>query len=149
MKVILSADVKNVGKKGEIVELNDGYARNCIIKKKLGVEATGKSLNDLKLKNAHDEKVAAEKLEEAKVLAKKIEESRIDLSLKVGNNGKPFGAISSKEIAEASAKQLGIELDKKKISLKDSIKTLGVTEVTVKVHPQVSAKLKVFVTEEK
>lgn len=148
MKVILLQDVKSLGKKGEIVEVNDGYARNYVLPKKLGVEANNKNMNDLKLQKAHEDKVAAEKLAAAKALAGQLEASTVKLTIKIGNNGKPFGAIASKELAEAVKKQLNIEVDKKKINLKDSIRELGVHEVTIKVHPQVSAKLKVEVTSE-
>lgn len=145
MKVILLQDVKSLGKQGDIVEVNDGYARNYVLPKKLGIEANNKNMNDLKLKKAHDDKVAAKKLAAAKELAKELETATVKMTLKMGNNGKPFGAIASKELSEAVKDQLGIEVDKKKISMKDSIKELGVHEVTVKVHPQVAAKLKVMV----
>ena len=107
MKVILLQDVKSLGKKGEIVNVSDGYARNFILKKKLGVEATDKNLNDLKLKKANDEKIAAQKLEEAKAFADEIKEKEVVVEMKVGNNGKTFGSISTKEIAAAAEKQLG------------------------------------------
>lgn len=148
MKVILLQDVKSLGKKGDIVEVNDGYARNYVLPKKLGIEANGKNLNDLKLQKAHEDKLAAQKLADAKELAAKLEAVSVKLSIKIGSNGKPFGAIASKELAEAVKKQTGIEVDKKKINLKDSIKETGTHEVTVKLHPQVSAKLKVEVAGE-
>lgn len=145
MKVILLQDVKSLGKKDEIVEVNDGYARNYVLPKKLGIEANGKNLNDLKLQKAHEDKLAAQRLSEAKELAARLESVSVKLSIKIGSNGKPFGAIASKELAEAVKKQTGIEVDKKKISLKDSIRETGTHEVAVKLHPQVSAKLKVEV----
>lgn len=148
MKVILLQDVKSLGKKGEIVDVNDGYARNYVLPKKLGVEANSKNLNDLKLQKAHEDKVAAEKLADAKALAAELSSGTVKMKLKIGSNGKPFGAIASKELSEAVKKQLGIEVDKKKISLKDGIKELGTHEVKVKLHPQVSAVLKVEVTSE-
>ncbi len=148
MKVILLQDVKSLGKKGEIVDVNDGYARNYVLPKKLGVEANNKNMNDLRLQKAHEEKVAAEKLAAAKQLAGRLEQEKVQLTIKMGSNGKPFGAIASKELAEAVKLQLGIEVDKKKINLKESIKELGVHEVTIKLHPQVAAKLKVEVTSE-
>lgn len=147
MKVILLEDVKSLGKKGEIVNVNDGYARNFILPKKLGLEATGKNLNDLKLKKANEEKIAKEQLEEAQDLAKKIEAGEVKLSIKVGEGGRAFGSVSSKEIAAATKEQLGYDIDKKKVQLKDAIKTLGTHEVPVKLHPKVTAKLKVTVTE--
>ena len=147
MKVILLEDVKALGKKGEIVNVNDGYARNFILPKKLGLEATGKNLNDLKLKKANEEKVAQEQLDAAKELGKKIEESKVQVSIKVGEGGRTFGSVSSKEIAAAAKEQLGLDIDKKKIQLKDAIKTLGTHGVPVKLHAKVTAELKVVVTE--
>ena len=147
MKVILLEDVKALGKKGEIVNVNDGYARNFILPKKLGLEATGKNLNDLKLQKANEDKKAQAILEEAQELAKKIEAGKVTLAIKVGEGGRTFGSVSSKEIAVEVKKQMNLEIDKKKIQLKDSIKTLGTHEVPVKLHAKVTAKLKVVVTE--
>ncbi len=148
MKVILLEDVKALGKKGEIVNVNDGYARNFILPKKLGVEATGKNLNDLKLQKANEEKVAQQLLDDAKELAKKLEAGKVELSIKVGEGGRAFGSVSSKEIAIAVKEQMGYDIDKKKIQLKDAIKTLGSHGVPIKLHPKVTAELKVIVTEE-
>lgn len=145
MEVILLEDVKNVGKKGEIVKVNDGYGRNVLIKKKQAVEATNKNLNDWKLKKANDDKIAAENLEAAKELGKKIEESEITVAIKVGEGGKTFGSVSSKEIAEEVKTQLGFDVDKKKVQLKDAIKTVGTHEIKIKLHPQVTTTLKVNV----
>ena len=145
MEVILLEDVKNVGKKGEVVKVNDGYGRNVLLKKKQAVEATGKNLNDLKLKKANDEKVAAENLAAAKELGKKIEQSEITIPIKVGEGGKSFGSVSSKEIAGEVKKQLGFDVDKKKVQLPDSIKTVGVHPVKIKLHQKVTAELKVNV----
>lgn len=145
MEVILLEDVKNVGKKGEVVKVNDGYGRNVLIKKKQAVEATGKNLNDLKLKKANDEKVAAENLAAAKELCQKIEKSEITIPIKVGEGGKSFGSISSKEIAEEVKQQLGFDVDKKKIQLPDAIKTVGIHQVKIRLHQKVTAELKVNV----
>lgn len=147
MKVILLEDVKALGKKGEIVNVNDGYARNFILPKKLGLEATGKNLNDLKLQKANEEKIAKEQLEAAKALAEKIEAGKVTLQIKVGEGGRTFGSVSSKEIAHAVKEQMGYDIDKKKIQLKDAIKTLGTHIVQVKLHTKVTADLKVVVTE--
>ena len=147
MKVILLADVKALGKKGDVVDVSDGYARNMLFPKKLGVEANAKNRNDLKLQNAHAEKVAQEQLEAAKALAAEIGEKTVHVSIKVGEGGKTFGSVSSKEIAEAAKAQLSLELDKKKIQLSKPIRNLGVTIVPVKLHPKVTAELKVHVTE--
>lgn len=147
MKVILLEDVKALGKKGEIVNVNDGYARNFILPKKLGLEATGKNLNDLKLKKANEEKVAAEQLKDAREFAKKIAAGKVELAIKFGEGGKAFGSVSSKEIAAAAKEQMGFDIDKKKIQLKDAIKTVGTHEVPIKLHPKVTAELKVVITE--
>lgn len=147
MKVILLQDVKALGKKGQTVEVSDGYARNCILPKKLGVEATASNLNDLKLQKAHEEKVAKEQLEAAKALAAKIETLTVDTAIKSGKDGRSFGSVSSKEIAEAFKKQHGIEIDKKKISLDEPIRAIGTSIVTVKLHREVTAKLTVRVRE--
>lgn len=145
MEVILLEDVKNVGKKGEVVKVNDGFARNVLIKKKQAMEATGKNLNDLKLKKANDDKIAAENLEAAKELGMKIEEASITIAIKLGEGGKTFGSVSSKEIAEEVKAQLGYDVDKKKVQLKDAIKTVGEHDVKIKLHPQVTTTLKVKV----
>lgn len=149
MKVILLQDVKSLGKKDEIVEVSDGYARNFVLPKKVGVEANAKNLNELKLKKAHEDKVAAEKLAEAKALAEKMKDESITVSLKVGEGGKTFGSVSSKEIAEEMKKQLGYDIDKKKIVLKDSIKSVGTHIVDIKLHTKVTAQINVKVAESK
>lgn len=147
MKVILLEDVKALGKKGEIVNVNDGYARNFILPRKLGLEATGKNLNDLKLQKANEEKIAQEQLEAAKALAEKITAGKVTLQIKVGEGGRTFGSVSSKEVAHAVKEQMGYDIDKKKIQLKEAIKTLGTHIVQVKLHTKVTADLKVVVTE--
>lgn len=145
MEVILLEDVKNVGKKGEVVKVNDGFARNVLLKKKQALEATGKNLNDLKLKKANDDRLAAEHLAAAQALGKQIGEEEITIAIKVGEGGKSFGSVSSKEIAEEVKSRLGHEVDKKKIQLKEPIKAIGTHEVKIKLHPQVTATLKVNV----
>ena len=147
MEVILLEDVKNVGKKGEVVKVNDGFARNVLLKKKQALEAPGKNLNDLKLKKANDDKLAAEHLAAAQALGKQIGEEEITIAIKVGEGGKSFGSVSSKEIAEEVKSQLGHEVDKKKVQLKEPIKAIGTHEVKIKLHPQVTATLKVNVVE--
>lgn len=148
MKIILTEDVKSLGKKGDIVNVNDGYARNFILKTNKGIEANAKNLNDLKLKKANDDKIAQEHYEAAVELGKKIEDGKIEVSIKTGEGGKAFGSVSSKEIAQEVKAQMNLEIDKKKVQLKDAIKALGTYEVPVKLHPKVTAKLKVVVTEE-
>ena len=147
MKVILIEDVKSLGKKGEVVNVSDGYARNMILPKKLGVEATPKNLNDLKLQKANDAKIAQEQLEAARAFAKNLEDKQVTLTLKVGEGGKTFGSVSAKEIAEAAKEQLGLDIDKKKLQLPGAIKELGTNEVPVKLHPKVTGKLTVVVKE--
>lgn len=145
MKVILLEDVKSLGKKGEIVNVNDGYARNFILPKKLGLEATSKNLNDLKLQKQNDEKVAQEKFDAAKALAEEIKEKSITVKIQAGVEGKVFGSISSKEIATEAKKQLNMDIDKKKIVIPDAIKSLGTYNVNIKLHKDVTATLTVKV----
>ncbi|MBP3703449.1 MAG: 50S ribosomal protein L9 [Lachnospiraceae bacterium] len=145
MKVILLEDVKSLGKKDEIVEVNDGYARNFILPKKKGVEATSKNLNDLKLKKANEDKVAAEKLAQAKAFAAELTQKQVVVKIKTGSDGRAFGSVSTKEIAQEAKAQLGYELDKKKMQLDVPIKSEGTYNVTIKLHPKVSASLKVIV----
>ncbi|MCR4807891.1 MAG: 50S ribosomal protein L9 [Lachnospiraceae bacterium] len=147
MKVILLEDVKSLGKKGDVVDVSDGYAKNFLLTKKKGVEANSKNLNDLKLKKANDEKVAAQNLQDAKDLAAVLEDKIVVVRLKAGEGGKTFGSVSSKEIAEEALKQHDLDIDKKKIVINDPIKSLGTYEVTVKLHPKVSGKLRVKVEE--
>ena len=147
MQIVLLEDVKSLGKKGEIVKVNEGYGRNFILPKKLGVEATAKNLNDLKLKKANEEKVAAKLLEEARELGAKLEKASVTLSIKAGDNGKAFGSVSGKEIAKAIEEQLKLDIDKKKLVLPEPLKTFGTHEVPVKLHKDVTAKLAVKVTE--
>ena len=147
MKVILLEDVKALGKKGQIVNVSDGYARNMILPKKLGVEATSKNLNDLKLRKANEEKVAQENLDAAKAFAEELSTKEVILTLKVGEGGRTFGSVSSKEISEAAKKQLNLDIDKKKLQLESPIRTLGVTNVPVRLHPKVTGSLKVWVKE--
>ncbi len=148
MKVILTEDVKSLGKKGEIVNVNDGYARNFILKTKKGIEANAKNLNDLKLKRANEDKVAQEQYEAARELGEKLEAGKIEVSIKTGEGGKAFGSVSSKEIAAEVKAQMGLEIDKKKVVLKEAIKMLGTFKVPVKLHPKVTAELTVHVKEE-
>ena len=147
MEVVLLEDVKALGKKGQIVKVNDGYARNFILPKKLGLEATAKNLNDLKLQKANEVKVAAEQLAEAKALAAKIDELSVTVSIKAGEGGRAFGSVSTKEIAKAAADQLKLDIDKKKMVLQDPIKSIGTFEVPIKLHKEVTAKLRVKVVE--
>ena len=149
MEVILLQDVKSLGKKGDLVKINEGYARNYVLPKKLGIEANAKNLNDLKLTKAKEDKLAKEELEAAKALALKIEEEPVNVTIKVGEGGRTFGAVSSKEVAAALKEQRAIDIDKKKMHMEDVIKSLGTYEVAVKLHKDVTAKLRVVVSEGK
>jgi len=147
MKVILLQDVKSLGKKGEIINANDGYARNYLLPQKLGLEANAKNLNDLKLQKSNEEKVAQQILDDAKAFAKDLETKEIVVKIRGGEGGRTFGSISSKEIATAYKEQCGVEIDKKKIQMDESIKNFGVYEVKIKLHPKVMGTLKVKVQE--
>lgn len=146
MEVVLLEDVKALGKKGQVVKVNDGYARNFILPKKLGVEATSKNLNDLKLQKANAEKVAAEQLAEAKKLAEEIDKMSVTVSIKAGEGGRAFGSVSTKEIAKAAKDQLKLDIDKKKMVLPEPIKSIGSFEVPIKLHKEVTARLIVKVS---
>lgn len=147
MKIILLQDEKKLGKKGDIIEASEGYARNYILPKKIGVEANAKNMNDLKLQKANEEKKAQELLDEAKDLAELLSTKEVIVKIKAGEGGKTFGSVSSKEIAAACKEQCNIEIDKKKIQLTDALKNFGVYEVNIKLHPKVTGVLKVKVTE--
>ena len=147
MQVVLLQDVKTMGKKGDVVNVKDGYAKNKLLPGKLAVEATAKNLNDLKLQKANEAKVAAEQLAEAKALAAKIDELSVTVSIKAGEGGRTFGSVSTKEIAKAAADQLHLDVDKKKMVLTDPIRSLGTFEVPIKLHKDVTAKLRLKVTE--
>lgn len=147
MKVILLQDEKKLGKKGDVIEVSEGYARNYVLPKKIGVEATSKNLNDLKLQKANADKVALEQLNDAKALAAVLAEKNVEVKMKAGEGGRAFGSVSSKEIAAECKVQHGIEIDKKKIVLPEALKNFGMYEVNVKLHPQVTAVLKVHVSE--
>ncbi len=147
MKVILLEDVKSLGKKDDIVNVNDGYARNFVLPKKLGVEATSKNLNDLKLKKSNEAKLAKEQLEAAQAFAAEMAKDEVVLSIKAGEGGRTFGSISTKEIAQGYKEQCGKEIDKKKIILPEALRSFGMFEIGVKLHPSVTGTLKVKVVE--
>lgn len=147
MKIILLQDEKKLGKKGDVIEASDGYARNYILPKKIGVEATPKSMNELKLQKAHEDRITKEQKEAAEALAAQLEGRQVVVRIKAGEGGRAFGSVSSKEIAAACKEQHGLDLDKKKIQLTESLKSFGVFEVPVKLHPQVTGKIAVRVEE--
>ncbi len=146
MKVILLEDVKSQGKKGDIINVSDGYAKNMLFPKKLAVEANTKNMNDLKLQKKHADKIAAENLAEAQALAEQIKDKKVVVTIKAGEGGRTFGSVSTKEISAAVEKQLDLKLDKKKMVLPEPLKSLGTYEVPVKLHPQVTGILCVQVT---
>lgn len=147
MEIVLLEDVKALGKRGQIVKVNDGYARNCILPKRLGLEATSKNLNDLKLQKANEAKLAKEQLDAARELAERLSKSTITLSIRAGEGGRAFGSVSGKEIAGAIVSQLGLEIDKKKLVLPEPLKTFGVHQVPIKLHKEVTGSLAIKVVE--
>ncbi|MWV46199.1 50S ribosomal protein L9 [Paenibacillus sp. HJL G12] len=147
MKVILLKDVKGQGKKGQVKEVSEGYASNFLLPRGLARLATDGNMKTLENQTAAEQRRKEEEKEEAEQLGKKLEEMMVQLKAKAGEGGRLFGAITSKQIAEAMA-GLGVKIDKRKIELDEPIRHLGVTQMTVKLHPEVKATLKVQVTEE-
>ena len=144
MKVLLLQDVKPQGKKGDIVEVNDGYARNFLIRRGLAKEATASVINETNQRRAADEKRRKEELEAAKQAADRLNGTTVEIAIRCGENGKPFGAVTAKEIADKLS-QMGYDVDKKKVVLKDAIKMVGNYNVELKLHPGVTAKVVVAV----
>jgi large subunit ribosomal protein L9 len=149
MKVIFLKDVKGKGKKGVIKNVADGYAHNFLIKQGLAVEANQAAMSSLNAQQKKEEKVAQQELEDAKALKEKLEKVTVELSAKSGEDGRLFGSITSKQIADELQKANGIKLDKRKIELQDAIRTLGYTKVPVKLHKDVLATLNVHIKEGK
>jgi len=147
MKVIFLKDVKGKGKNGEVKEVSEGYAHNYLLPKNLAVEANKGNLKQLENKKKNDQKRVQEELEEAKQLKDQLEKAEVALSAKSGDGGRLFGSITSKQIAQ-ELKQKGFKIDKRKIELTDPIRTLGYTNVAIKLHLEVTAILKVHVTEQ-
>ena len=147
MKIILLEDVRSLGKKDEVVETSSGYARS-LIGKKQAIEATKTALNDLKLKQKNAEKVEAQRLSEAQELGERLKGMEIELKLKGGTSDRVFGSVSTKEIAQAMEEQLSLTVDKKKLVMEEPIKTFGVHEVPIKLHPKVTSSIRVKVTKE-
>ena len=148
MKVVLLTDIKKLGKRSEIVEVSDGYARNMLIKKGVAVEATASNLNDLKLKLKNEEKVEKEKYDNALREKSIIESKEISLKIKAGSNGKTFGSITAKEISDAIKISFNVDVEKKKIDVDEAIKNIGVYNVKIKLHRDVEATLSLRVMEE-
>lgn len=149
MKVIFLKDVKGQGKKGEVKEVSDGYARNVLLKNKSAVEATPQAMSQLQGQKRKEQQNAEAELQAAKDLKVKVEELTVELKSKTGEGGRLFGSITSKQIADELNKKHGIKVDKRKMDLPEAIRTLGITKVPVKLHPEVTATLKVHVTEQK
>ncbi|MFC5589983.1 50S ribosomal protein L9 [Sporosarcina soli] len=149
MKVIFLQDVKGKGKKGEVKEVSVGYAQNFLLKNNLAVEATAGNMSKLEGQKKRAEKDAAEELAEAKKLKVELDEITVEMTAKSGEGGRLFGSITTKQIAEALHKTKGIKVDRRKMELADAIRTLGYTNVPIKIHPEVTATLKVHVTEER
>jgi len=147
MKIILTQDVKALGKKGEVVDVSDGYARNFIFPKKLGIEATAKSLNELQQKKSSEEHKKNLEKQAAVNLAEKLKDVKVIIKAKAGEGGRLFGAITNKEIATELDKQHKVKIDKKKIVLEEPIRTLGTTEVVLKLYPGINGTLSVKVSE--
>lgn len=148
MKIILQQDVKKLGKKGDVLEVAEGYARNYLFPRKLAVEATQGQLKERDLRSAAESRRQQQVQEEAQELANRLEELVVKMTTKTGDGGRLFGSITSKDIAEALSRQHQIDLDKKKLELKENIKALGVYPVTAKLHPKVQTTFKVQVVEE-
>lgn len=148
MKVILTQDVKKVGKKGEILELKDGYARNSLIPKGLAVEANKVSMNQRKLEQQSEDKKKQQELDAANEIKEKINDKKITIAVKTGEGGRVFGSVTSKEITEVIIKTFNVTIDKKKVQLAEPIKAIGTKSVVVKLHPKVTAEVTVCVVEQ-
>ena len=145
MKVILQQEVKKVGKKGDIIEVSEGYARNYLLPQKLAIPATNSNVNNAQQQREAEQRKVQRAVDEARVMASQLAKVEVTLSVKTGEGGKMFGSVTAKDIADALVAQQGIDLDKRKIELKDAIKSPGTFPVTVKIHPEVSAQIQVHV----
>lgn len=148
MKVILKQDVKGLGKKESMVEVSDGYARNFLLPRNLAVEASASNVNVMNTKKEAEKTKKARELADAKALAEKLKAVTVVIRTKAGENGKLFGSITSKDIADKLKSDFKLDVDKKKINLSDALKSLGTTEVEIKVYPEVSAKMTVKIEQE-
>ncbi|MDU2065095.1 MAG: 50S ribosomal protein L9 [Sporomusaceae bacterium] len=146
MKVILQAEVKKLGKKGDIIEVSEGYARNFLLPKQLAVVATATNVNTATQKKASEERRAQQQLDEAKVMASQLTKVSVTIAAKLGSNGKLFGSITAQDVADALKAQYQIEIDKRKIELKEAVKSLGTYPVVIKVHPEVTSQIEMKVT---
>ncbi|MDF2634614.1 MAG: ribosomal protein [Pelosinus sp.] len=145
MKVILQQEVKKLGKKGDIIEVSEGYARNFLLAQKLAIPATASNVNNASQQKASEERKQQRAIDEANLLAAQISKVEVTIGVKMGEGGKLFGSVASKDIADALLSQHKIEMDKRKIDLKDAIKALGTYPVSIKLHPEISAKIQVHI----
>ena len=146
MKVILQQDVKNVGKKGDIVEVSEGYGRNFLLPKKIAIIANAANENVAKAKAGSAARKKAQDTDEAKLMAAQLAKVTVTIPVKIGSNGRLFGSVTGKDISEALKKQLSIEVDKRKISLKTEVTGTGSYEAVIKVHPEITSTIKVEIT---
>ncbi|CVK18537.1 50S ribosomal protein L9 [Sporomusa sphaeroides] len=145
MKVILQQEVKKLGKKGDIIEVSEGYARNYLLPQKLAIAATANNVNNANLQKAAEERKKERALDEAKLLAAQMAKIVVTIPVKMGEGGRLFGSVTAKDIAEAVAQEHKLDLDKRKIELKDAIKSLGTFTVPIKLHPEVSTEIQVII----
>lgn len=145
MKVILQQEVKKLGKKGDIIEVSEGYARNYLLLQKLAIPATATNVNSASQKKASEERKVQQAVDEANLLAAQMSKVEVTIPVKIGEGGKIFGSVTSKDIAEALVSQHKVELDKRKIDLKDGIKGIGTHSVAIKLHPEISATIQVHI----
>ena len=145
MKVILQKDIKNLGKKGDIVEVSDGYGRNFLLPKKAAVEATSNNVNVAKAQAGSAARKKAQDTDEAKLMAAQLSQVSVKISVKIGENGRIFGSVTGKDISDVLKKQHNIDIDKRKISLKEEITGTGTYEAVIKVHPEITSTIKIEV----
>ena len=148
MKVILQQDVKKVGSKGDIVEVSEGYGRNFLLPKKLAVEATAANLETAKQKANSAARKKQQATDEARLLAAQLEKVRVKVAVRIGEGGKLFGSVTGKDVADALAKEHGIDVDRRKISLKSEVTGAGEYEAVIKVHPEIQSTIRVLVVAE-
>lgn len=146
MKVILQQEVKKMGKKGDIIEVSEGYARNYLLPQKLAIPATNTNVNNAKQQKASEERKQQRALEEAQMLAAQMSKLEVSIAVKMGDGGKLFGSVSTKDVADALMEQHKVEIDKRKIDIKETIKAVGSYTVTIKLHPEVNTKIQVHIT---
>ena len=145
MKVILQQEVKKVGKKGDILEVSEGYARNFLLPKGLAVQATSTNLNAVNQQKKSEERKQQQAVDEATLMAAQLSKIEVSIAVKIGEGGKLFGSVTGKDIAEALKKDHNIDIDKRKIELKETVKGLGDYEAVIKVHPEITSKIKVHI----